>query len=434
MPKLPLEGVRVVDMTVVWAGPFATQLLADLGAEVIRVENRKHFPTATRGTMVRPTKTAMTGGLGASYPNREAGENPWNRFSWFNQLGRNKLSMTVDLIQPKGKEIFKDLIKISDIFIENNAAATVDKLGLGYKELSRVNSDLIMISMPAFGVTGPYRGYRGFAPVIEALSGHTWMRGYQDRDPSQTGVPVYHTDACSGATAAFAVLAAFYHRNQTGEGQFIDLSQAETLIPHLGEAMMDYTMNQREQGPMGNRSPYRAPQGCYSCKGDDKWVTISIESDEEWERFCRVVGNPVWAEDDKFSDVLKRVRNCDELDRLIEGWTKEHDPYEIMHLLQKESIPCGPVISEEDALSDPHLGERKFFLELSHPEAGTHPHPGFMWKMSQTPPVAKRPAPCLGEHNDYVYKELLGKSEEEIKQLTEEGHIGTDYLTEDNQG
>ena len=187
MTKLPLEGIRVLDITVVWAGPFATMLLADLGAEVIRVENIKHFPTATRGTMIRPTKAAMAGSLGSSYPDREAGERPWNRFAWFNQTGRNKLSMTVDLTQPKGKEIFKDLIKISDIFIENNAAGTMEKLGLGHKELHWVKPDLIMISMPAFGNTGPYREYRGFAPIIESLSGHTWLRGYPGRDPSQTG-------------------------------------------------------------------------------------------------------------------------------------------------------------------------------------------------------------------------------------------------------
>ena len=243
---------------------------------------------------------------------------------------------------------------------------------------------------------------------------------------------MYHSDACSGATAAFAVLSALYHRSRTGEGQFIDMSQSETLIPHLGEAMMDYTMNQRNQGPMGNRSLYRTPQGCYKCKGDDKWVNISIGSDEEWEKFCTILGNPLWTRDEKFSDILSRSKNCDELDGFIEEWTQECDPYEIMHLLQRESIPCGPVMSEEDALSDPHLKERDFFLELSHPEAGTHSHPGFIWKMSQTPPVAGRPAPCLGEHNDYVYRVLLGKSEEEIRQLTEEGHIGTDYITGDH--
>ena len=428
MSRLPLEGIRVVDITVAWSGPFATMLLADLGAEVIRVENRRHFPPATRGTMARPTKSVMAGSVGASYPNREAGERPWNRFSWFNSMGRNKLSMTVDLAQPKGLEIVKDLIKISDIFVENNPPGTMDKLGLGYHVLKKVKPDLIMICMSAFSNSGPYRDYKGFAPVMEALLGHTWLRGYQNSDPTQTGVPVYHADACGGATAAFAALVALYHRKQTGEGQFIELSQAESMIPHLGEAIMDYTMNQREQGPLGNRSPFKAPQGCYKCKGDDKWVNISIGSDEEWEKFCQILGNPGWTKDERFSDMLVRYKNHDELDQIIEEWTKGHEPYEIMHLLQKEGIPCGPVLSEGDALSDPHLKERAFFLQLSHSEAGTHPHPGFLWKMSQTPPVVKSPTPCLGEHNDYVYRELLGKGEEEITQLKKEGHIGTDYL------
>jgi len=430
MSKLPLDGIRVIEITVVWAGPFATMLLSDLGAEVIRVESINHFPPATRGTMVRPTPSAMAGSLATSYPDRDAGEKPWNRFSWFNVLARNKLSMTADLTRPKGREIFKDLIKISDILIENNAAATMNKLGLSYQVLSRVKPDLIMISMPAFGNTGPYKHYKGFGPIIEALSGHTWLRGYPDRDPSQTGVPAYHNDACSGATAAFAALAALYHRIETGEGQFIDISQSESMLPHLGEAIMDYTMNQRNLGPAGNRSPHRAPEGCYPCKGEDKWVNISIGSDQEWGKFCRILKNPAWTQDERFSDFLSRYKYSDELDRFISEWTGNKDPYEIMHFLQKEGIPCGPVISEEDALSDPHLKERDFFLAMSHPEAGTHPYPGFLWKMSHAPPGAKRPAPCLGEHNDYVYRTLLGKSDKEIDRLKREGHIGTEYPPE----
>ncbi|MDY6855477.1 MAG: CoA transferase [Thermodesulfobacteriota bacterium] len=431
MSRLPLEGIRVLDITVVWAGPFATMLLGDLGAEVIRVESIKHFPTATRGIMVKPPKAILDGKLGASYPKRNPGERPWNRFSWFNHSGRNKLSMTLDLTKPKGNEIFKDLIKISDIFVENNAAAIMDRLGLSYQVLTDVKPDLIMVSMPAFGKTGPYKDYKGFAPIIEALSGHTLMRGYKDSDPSLTGVPVYHSDACSGATAAFAAMLALYHRNITGEGQFIDLSQAESMIPHLGEAMMEYTMNNRVVEPIGNYSPYSITQGCYRCKGDDRWVNITIGSDKEWERFSSIIGYPDWIYDERFSDILARAKNCEELNRHIEGWTQKHSPYEIMHLLQSQGICCGPVMKEEDALCDPHLKEREFFLDISHPEAGTHPHPGFIWKMSQTPAFVKRPAPCLGEHNDYVYNVLLKKSEEEIEDLRKEGHIGSEYLVDD---
>jgi crotonobetainyl-CoA:carnitine CoA-transferase CaiB-like acyl-CoA transferase len=427
MTTLPLSGIRVTELTVVWAGPFATMMLADMGAEVIRVESLNHFPPATRGTMPRPTASAMAGSLAASYPDRDAGENPWNRFAWFNVLARNKLSMTADLTRPKGKEIFKDLIKISDIFVENNAVNTMDKLGLNYGELSRVKPDLIMISMPAFGTTGPYRTYKGFGPIIEALSGHTWLRGYPDRDPSETGVPAYHNDACSGATAAFAALSALYHRMETGEGQFIDMSQSESMLPHLGETIMDYTMNRRNQGPTGNRSPFRSPEGCYPCKGQDKWVNISIGTDEEWDKFCKVLGDPSWTRDERFSDTLSRCKHADALDRQIREWTKTRNPYEIMHGLQSEGVACGPVISEADALCDPHLKHRNFFLDITHPEAGTHPYPGFLWKMSETPPEVKRPAPCLGEHNDYVYRILLEKTEEEIEQLRKEGHIGNTY-------
>ena len=428
MAKLPLEGIRIVEITVVWAGPFATALLADMGAEVIRVESINHFPPATRGTMARPTESAMEGSLATSYPDRKAGEKPWNRFAWFNVFGRNKLGMTVDLTRPRGREIFKDLIRISDIFIENNAVATMDKLDLNYPALRQIKPDLIMISMPAFGATGPYRTYKGFGPIIEALSGHTWLRGRPDRDPSQTGVPVYHSDACAGATAAFAALAALYHRNETGEGQFIDVSQSETMLPHLGETIMDYTMNRNDPPPGGNRSPGRAPEGCYACRGEDRWVNISIRSDDEWEAFCRVLGRPDWTQDDKFAHTPGRCDRSAELDLLVEKWTKTRDSYEIMHLLQKEGIPCGPVISDADAFSDPHLRARGFFTDVSHPEAGDHAYPGFLWKMSGTPLKITRPAPCLGEDNDYVYRVLLKKSDQEIAQLEAEGHIGAAYL------
>jgi len=361
------------------------------------------------------------------YPEREGGERPWNRCALFNSLGRNKLSMTVDLTDAKGKGIFKDLVRESDIVVENNSAGTMDKLGLGYEALREVRQDIIMISMPAFGNYGPYSTYKGFAPIVEALIGHTWLRGFPHSDPTQTGVPDYRCDAAGGASCAFAALIALYHRYQTGEGQFIDMSLAEAMLPHLGEFVIDYTMNQRVQEPIGNRSQFGI-QGCYQCKGRDKWINITIDSDEKWQKFCQVLGNPPWADYERFSNMLTRYQNHDELDVLIGGWCKEHEPYEIMHLMQEAEIPCGPVLYEEDTFGDPHLKARGYYLRMSHPEAGTHLYPGFLWEMSETSP-GTRPPPCLGEHNGYVYEEVLGRTPDDIVQLEQEGHIGTDYLT-----
>ena len=422
-----MEGIRIIDVCVVWAGPFATMLLGDLGAEVIRVESLQHFPTATRGNLPRPHPSQMDGLYGARFPDREAGERPWNREATFNGAGRNKLSMTVDIGRPKGKEIFKKLVEISDVFVENNAYGVMERLGLGYPVLKEINPGLVMVSSPGYGNTGPYKKYMGFGANIEALVGHTGLRCYRDLPPSETS-PVFHMDAAAGACIAFAVMAALYRRRRTGKGQFVDVAQAETIIPQMGQAIMDYTMNRRNQTTLGNRDPSIAPQGCYQCLGKDKWAVISVEDDRQWRELCRIIGRPELATAPRFADVLGRNKNHDELDRIIEQWTLRHTHYEVMHLLQEAGIPAGAVMEPGDCLSDPHLEQRGFYETITHPEAGTHPYPGFLWKMSKTPLKVRHPPPCLGEHNEYVYKQLLNVSDEEYDRLEREGHIGRDYV------
>jgi crotonobetainyl-CoA:carnitine CoA-transferase CaiB-like acyl-CoA transferase len=433
MAKLPLEGIRVVDITVIYAGPFATMNLADWGAEVIRVESLKHFQVLTRGGIARPPQQIVsnptrTGGL-ATYCKRDVSFRPWNRWTLFNAHARNKLGCTMDLTQPKGKEIFKRLIKISDVFLESNAPHVTENLGLTYDVLKEVNPRLIMLSMPGFGSYGPYKYYRSLGVHQECFIGHTFLRGYPDSDPSTT-TTLYHADEAAGATAALAVLMALHYRNRTGKGQFIDMAQAEATMPHLGEAIMDYTMNARVQTSTGNRLPGAVPCGCYRCQGDDRWINITVTSDEEWEGLCRVMGNPEWAEDERFSDSLSRHKNHDDLDRHIQEWTVNHNHYDLMYLLQSEGVPAGPVIFEDDAYTDPHLKERDFFEELTHEECGTHLYPGLGWKMSKTPNNLRLPPVRLGEHNEYVYKHLLKVSDEEYEELVREGHIGMDYAPE----
>lgn len=428
--RLPLEGIRVVDITVLWAGPFATHQLADWGAEVIRVESLQHWQVGTRGRSAHPSQEIVSNpvrrGTLATYCNRDVSFRPWNRYTIFNAHARNKLSCTMDLARPEGREIFLRLIAASDVFVESNAPQAMENLGLTYDVLKEVNSELIMLSMPGFGNSGPYKYYRALGVHQEAFIGHTQMRGYPDSDPTSTST-LFHADESAGATGALAVLTALHYRKRTGRGQFIDMAQAETAIPHLGEAVMDYTINRRVSPRLGNRQPGAAPCGCYPCHGADRWINITVTSDEEWRGLCRTMGDPEWTREERFSDGLNRERNQDALDERVGEWTTGHDHYELMYRLQQEGVPAGPVIFEDDAYSDRHLAERGFFREVTHAECGTHLYPGFGYSLSRTPNEIRRGPVRLGEDNEYVYKDVLEVSDEEYRRLEESGQVGMDY-------
>jgi crotonobetainyl-CoA:carnitine CoA-transferase CaiB-like acyl-CoA transferase len=433
MAKLPLEGIRILDFTVVWAGPFAAMLLGDYGAEVIRVESLRFFPSVTRGLTAYPDPevSRTMRGYGWAYPDREPGPRPWNRHPMFNPHARNKLGMTVDLSRPKGRELFTKLVSVSDVLIENHSAQFMENLGLPYEVLSRSKPDLIMVSMPAFGMSGPYKYYQGFGINVESVCGLTWLRAYPEGDLTDTSSTL-HMDAVSGAGAAFAIMAALHYRRRTGKGQVIDFAQAENLMQSIGESLMDYTMNGRVQTSLGNRHPFMAPHGCYPCRGSDRWVIIAIANDVEWNSFCQVLGNPAWACDARFADAASRYRHQDVLDAQIAAWTEQHPAWEIMEQLQQAGIAAGPVMREPDLFSDPHLHARGFFQVVTQAEAGTYPYPGVMWTMSKTPTTFRRPPVRMGEHNDYVYRELLKLSAAEIAVLRAEGHIGMDFLGKEN--
>ncbi len=432
MAKLPLEGIRVASITPVWAGPFTEMLLADWGAEVIRVESLQYCPLGTRGPGPRQPKFAIeivkghySAYLKEGYDDVEG--RPWNRSCMFNQHGRNKLACTMDLRRPKGREMFERLIGVSDIFLENNMPQVMESLELSYKVISEWNPRIIMLSMPAFGKTGPKSHNRTIGPQLDSYAGGTWVRGYRDRDVSSNSV-VFHADEAAGMTAAFILMTALHKRNRTGRGMFIDMAQVETAIPQFGEIVMDYTMNGRVQGTLGNRDPQGALQGCYRCRGEDKWVSITIRTDEEWQSFCRVLGEPEWTIDPRFADALGRWQHHDELDRRIEEWTVQHDSFSVMFMLQKEGVAAGPVEHPDDAYVDPQMKDRGFFEEVTHPECGTHTYPGIPWKMDYTPNRVRKPPPRLGEDNEYVYRQVLGVSDEEYAELEREGHIGMDFV------
>ena len=432
MAKLPLEGIRVVGMTQMWAGPTVEMHLADWGAEIIKVESIHYLAVGTRGAAPRHPKFAVdfvTGGYAAYLKEGydEVNGRPWNRSCMFNVHGRNKLSCTVDPVQPKGKEILKRLIQVSDIFIENSQPAVMEDFGFTYDVISEWNPNIIMLSMSGFGQTGPNKYYRSLGAHQDAFLGHTYLRGYADRDVTANSA-IYHCDEASGTIGAFMIVMALHQRNRTGKGMFIDMSQTEATMIQLGEAIMDYTMNRRVTERTGNRDLYGGIQGCYRCLGEDRWVCITIRTDEEWEGFCRALGYPHWAKDDKFADGLKRWQNHNELDKHIEEWTKQRDSFEVMHALQKEGVAAGPVEHPDEAYNDPQMKERGFFEKVTHAECGTHRYPGLTFRMSKTPNRIRLPAVRLGEHNEYVYKEVLGVSDAEYAELEKEGHIGMDLV------
>ena len=427
MPKLPLQGIRVLEFGVVWAGPYCAAFLAGMGAEVIKIESIKKFIPMTRGQIPRPTGEDLRNlptSVGAT-PDRLPGKRPWNRIPLFNAHASNKLGMTVDLLQPNGKRALMDLIAISDVIVENNPTETMEKLEISYEEIRETNPGLIMCRMPAYANEGPYQNHRSFGFHIEGVVGHTLLRGYSDMDPSAV-TSVLMGDAASGTQGAFAVLSALHHRRRTGKGQLIELSQAENLIPFMGEAFMDYTMNGRNQSTLGNRHPV-AIQGCYPCLGKDRWVTITIAGDDDWRGLCQTMGDPEWSQESGFRDPIVRYERHDEIDEQISQWTRTLEPQQVMRLLQEKGVAAGPVMDQRDAYADPHLNERGAFEEAYQEDTGTHLYPGAPYKMSETPSKIRRGPVRLGEDNKYVYQELLGYSAEEYAVLEEEGHIGMDY-------
>src|SRR5829696_1594581 len=331
MNRLPLEGVRVVDVTVVWAGPHCTQMLAEWGAEVIRVEPLQHIQSSTRGAEVQVTQAMVDSNADAriplhSYPGRQVFPRPWNRSPAFNSHARNKRSMTVDVTMPEGLEVFRRLIAVSDVFVENNVAETIEKAQIRYEDLVEYNPRLIMLRMPAYGLSGPFKNYRSFGTHMEGMTGHHHLRSYPDMDPSMTG-DAFTADAAGGVVGALAVMMALRHRRRTGKGQLIELAQAENFMSYLGEIVLDTGMNGRTWPSQGNQHPTHAPHNVYPCAGEDRWITIDVGTDAEWEALCRVIGEPPWTQEARFADTLSRWQHRAELDRQIAEWTAEHDAF-----------------------------------------------------------------------------------------------------------
>lgn len=391
----PLHGLRVLDFTWVLAGPYATRILADFGAEVIKVQSQ---PTAK----------------GA-----EA-----NNTAYFNTWNRSKLGITLNLSHPQGRELARKLVAISDVVIENFTPRVMPNWGLSYENLKRVKPDLIMVSLSGMGQSGPWRDYAAFGPTIQALSGLTYLTSFS---PEQTlGLGYSYADHIAGLTAALAVLVALEYRDQTGEGQYVDISEYEAMCAMLGPAIMDYTINHNLALPPGNNPDYTraAPYGCYRCRGDDRWCVIAVFSEAEWQALCRLMGDPPWAKEARFATLSQRQQHIPELNQLLEQWMVERSPEEIMSQLQEAGIAAGVVQNARDMAEDPQLSARSFFIPVSHPVLGETTLDSTPIRLNRTPARFQRAAPLLGQDNTYVYRELLGLSEPQLARYIEDGIMG----------
>jgi crotonobetainyl-CoA:carnitine CoA-transferase CaiB-like acyl-CoA transferase len=430
MATAPLSGIRVIDLGVVLAGPMAALLLADLGAEVLRVESLQHFPMQTRGVLARPTREFVKNLIptAGGYPLRDPGERPWNRFAWFNTHARNKLGMTLNLKTPRGTELFKRLAAISDVLISNQAPGTLDELGLGYETLARVNERLVFVDATSFGATGPYHNYRALGLQMEAYAGHDLLRHYPDRDVSSNTWAVT-SDAAGALSMALAAQMALYARRRTGRGQYVDLSMIENFVGLIGHHVLDYTFNGRVPASIGNRH-YSAIQGCYPCAADDTWLVLTLPDDAAWQALCRAAGDPPGYDDPRFATVTSRRASHDAVDTLIAGWTRATPRDEAVARLRAEGLMAGPVLDDAELTEDPQLTARGYFLEIDQADVGRHRYPGFPYKFHEAQLAVHQSPVLLGEHNEYVYKTILGVSDEEYAELEAEGHIGTEYAAD----
>ena len=409
MRKHALEGIRVVDFSWIVAGPTCTRILADFGAEVIRVEYEQTMDY-TRNSMAPP---------GSDSPNMGG---------MFNNLNRNKLGVTLNVMHPDGMALLRDLIAVSDIVVENFSASVLKRWGLDYEAQRQIKPDIIYVSMSGFGHTGRNKSYVTWGPTAQALSGLTYMSGLPGEDPAGWGFS--YMDHTGGYYGAMACMTALHHRNRTGQGQWVDMSQVEAGIALTGTAILDKSVNgrgfRREGNPPGNRAPHYgvAPHNTYRCKGEDRWCAITIFDDEQWTAFVQAIGAPEWTADARFAANESRIANEDELDRLIETWTTTRTPHEVLHTLQAAGVTAGAVQTPQEKVDeDPQLKHRGFLPETEHAELGVSKYEGQPMRLSRSPWELRRASPLFGEHTQQVYGELLGVSEERLTDMMVEGAI-----------
>lgn len=410
--RRPLEGVRVIDLTKIVAGPNATRMLATMGAEVIRVE--WHDQRAL--DMLRGVGPRVPGGDPESL----------NRSGLFNNISAGKYGVTLNMNLPQGQDLFKRLIAKSTVLCENYSPGQMDRWELGYETLREINPGLIYLQITGMGKSGTYDNYLSVGPTAQALSGLTHMSGLPEPMPP-AGWGYSYLDHSTGYYGAMHVLAALLQRRRTGRGCYIDLSQTEVGVMVSGTATLEAQLTGTPTARHGNRMQAAAwaPHGAYPCRGADEWITIAVQTDEQWEAVVAEIGAPTWAREARFQTAEGRKAHEDELDRLLTEHTKNEDRYDLMQRLQRQGVPSGVVQTAKDRYTrDPQLQERGYFVPLPHTEIGTWPIEGFPAKFQNmrvdVGGLPGRGAPCIGEDNDYVYREILGLTPEEIATLRED--------------
>ncbi|MBI4202136.1 MAG: CoA transferase, partial [Chloroflexi bacterium] len=383
MSKLPLEGIRIIDSTYIFAMPYACGIMTDLGAKVIKVEGIQH-----------PDRSGQ-GGL----PDNDGGNDPFNRSGTFNQLNRGKLSLTLDLSREEGRQAFKDLVRVSDIVVENYTPRVMRRWEMDYANLKKIKPDIIMLSNTGYGHSdGPYAMYPGQATTMEAIHGLCHITGYPDDIPSKAGQS--YVDFLATWHGLFAVANALRYRNRTSKGQWVDLGMYQLGCYFTSEYILDYQVNGRANRRIGNRHPWRAPQGCYPCKEEDTWCTLSVGDDQEWQALCNMMGKPELAEDPRFATLLERQHHHDTLDETIAKWSITLDKYEMMERLQEAGVPAGAVFTSKDVNLSQHYWARGFLQKLTWPPErgmGTRVLMGRPWQLSKTPLRIREGVHTLGQ-------------------------------------
>ena len=386
MHGLPLEGVRVTDFTWQIAGPTCTRYLGLMGAEVIRVESAR-----------RP--------------------DPFRERTISHFINQSKKSITLNLAHPKGAGLARRLAGLSDVVIENFAPGVVERLGLGYEKLHRANPDLIMLSAAGLGHSGPDAQQVAYGTLVQCFTGWSALQGHPGRGPEIGGI---WTDPVVGMLEVFLVNAALHRRWERGEGEYIDLSMAEATTMLLQETILDYSMNGRVREPLGNRHACYAPHGNYPCRGEDQWIGIAVANDAQWEGLCRTVDRTDLLDDTRFSDAMARWRNQQELDQVLAAATGVFDAQDLMARLQAAGVPAGAALAVDQLWANPHLRQRGFFQAYKDLDGTEREMPGMPWRFDGAADTSMAPQPRRGQHNPYVFEELMGLSGLEIEALIEE--------------
>jgi benzylsuccinate CoA-transferase BbsF subunit len=396
-----LQGIKVADFSWIIAGPLTAKFLGDLGAEVIHIESYTN-PDNLRS--ISPMKDGISG---------------INRSATFARYNNSKYGLSLNLKHPKGLEIAKRIVSWADIVLENFTPGVMERLGLGYEDIKKVKPDTIMLSMPLLGHVGPLANHPGLGVQLSDLIGFGNITGWPDREPST--LPGAYTDFISPYYALVALMAALDYRNRTAKGQYVELAQFEAGLQFMAPVIMDWTVNGREPTRRGNECDHAVPHGVYRCQGDDRWCAIAVLNDQQWDSLCRVIGDPALSDEPRFATLLGRKDNAEEIDGLIQKWTAKLTAEEVMDKLQAVGVPAGVAANGKDLFEDPQLEARGFYKQLDHAEIGLHHYPAPPFKLSETPGEARMPSPCLGQHNEYVCKQILGMSDEEFVGLLNEG-------------